>query len=294
MPISKYLDPKNDIAFKRIFGQEKNKAILIHFLNDVLEKKGEEEIKDVTFLSPFQDPELFSKKQSIVDVLCKDEKGVQYIVEMQVARAKGFEKRAQYYAAKAYVSQMVKGGDYEFLKEVIFLAITDFVMFEQKEDYKTVHVILDQNDYIRELKDFSFTFIELPKFKKKKEDLSSIEDKWCFFFKTSEETDEKDLQSIIGSDEIIKEAYEELDRYNWSTEDLQLYESEKKREWDEKAVEAYKLEEAEKKGAKKKLTEVARNMLSQNLSINVISQVTGFTEEEIQALNVEEEEKQKR
>ena len=88
--LNKFLDPKNDIAFKKVFGSEKNKDILIHFINDMLCLKGEEEIEEVEFLSPIQDPEIAYKKQSIVDVLCRDKAGVQIIVEMQVAPTKGF------------------------------------------------------------------------------------------------------------------------------------------------------------------------------------------------------------
>ncbi|WCR59056.1 MAG: hypothetical protein PG978_000470 [Wolbachia endosymbiont of Ctenocephalides felis wCfeF] len=78
------------------------------------------------------DPEIASDKQSIVDVLCRDENGVQVIVEMQVAKTKGFEKRAQYYAAKAYSRQANKGDQYEDLKEIIFIAIADCILFPDK------------------------------------------------------------------------------------------------------------------------------------------------------------------
>ena len=115
MPIAKFLDPKNDFAFKRIFGTERNKDILVHFLNDMLTFRGNSKIIDVQFLKPSQDPDIVSRKQSIVDVLCIDEEGRQHIVEMQVARTKGFEKRAQYYAARAYAGQMQPGQDYEDL-----------------------------------------------------------------------------------------------------------------------------------------------------------------------------------
>src|SRR5262245_672316 len=144
MTAAKFLDPKNDYAFKTIFGTEKNKDILIHFLNDILAFPEGKKIKNVTFLKPIQDPEAVAKKKSIVDVLCSDEKGIQYIVEMQVARTVGFAKRAQYYAARAYSNQMNNGDSYHHLKEVIFLAITDFVMFPDKEPYKSDHVILDK------------------------------------------------------------------------------------------------------------------------------------------------------
>ncbi len=116
MALSKFLDPKNNFAFRRIFGTEKNKDILIHFLNDVLGLTGEAEIKDVQFLSPIRNPEIATKKESIVDVLCRDSKGIQTIVEMQVARTTGFEKRAQYYAAGAYFSQAGVGDQYQNLK----------------------------------------------------------------------------------------------------------------------------------------------------------------------------------
>jgi len=159
--LSKFLDPKNDVAFKKIFGTEKNKEILIHFLNDMLTFQGNRAIKDVTFLKTIQDPETAANKTSIVDILCKDKKGNQYIVEMQVAKEKGFEKRAQYYASKAYISQTHIGGKYHDLKEIIFLAISDFIMFPKKEGFKSDHVILDKKSYENDLKDFSFTFLSI-------------------------------------------------------------------------------------------------------------------------------------
>ncbi len=81
MAISKFLDPKCDLTFKRIFGTEKNKNILIHFLNDILEFHGESAIQEVEFLSTIMNPEIASDKQSIVDVLCKDSQGNRYIAE---------------------------------------------------------------------------------------------------------------------------------------------------------------------------------------------------------------------
>ncbi|WP_374698304.1 PD-(D/E)XK nuclease family transposase [Wolbachia endosymbiont (group B) of Limnophora tigrina] len=82
MAISKFLDPKNDFAFRRIFGSVNNKDILIHFLNDMLGLTGVDQIEDVSFLSPIQAPDIASQKQSIVDVLCTDSAGTQLIIEM--------------------------------------------------------------------------------------------------------------------------------------------------------------------------------------------------------------------
>ena len=175
---------------------------------------------EVTFLKTVQDPEIASKKQSIVDVLCVDEHGKKYIVEMQVARTTGFEKRAQYYAAKAYVEQLNQSEAYENLKEIIFLAITDFVMFADKQNYKSDHVILDRDSYEQNLKDFSFTFVELPKFHLSIDQLNTMTEKWCYFFKHADATKERDLDQITGSDTIIKRAYEELNQFSWNEEEL--------------------------------------------------------------------------
>jgi predicted transposase/invertase (TIGR01784 family) len=226
--LGKFLDPKNDVAFKRIFGNEKNQDILIHFLNDVLVFQKNRPICKITLLKTILDPDIASLKTSIVDILCEDDEGSRYIVEMQVANTSGFEKRAQYYAAKAYCSQTSVGGKYENLKEVIFLAIADYKMFPKKKDYKSDHVILDKKTQEQNLKDFSFTFIELPKFTKTIEELSTLEDKWCYFFKHAEETSPEDLKKLIGNDQIIERVYQELDRFYWNKEELQAYEGAEK------------------------------------------------------------------
>ena len=101
----------------------------------------------------------------------------------QVAKTTGFEKRAQYYAAKAYSSQADVGDQYHDLKGVIFIAIADFILFPNKLAYKSDHVTFDKITFEHDLKDFSFTFIELPKFNKTKEDqLENIVEKMDLFF----------------------------------------------------------------------------------------------------------------
>ena len=293
MAITKFLDPKNDVAFHRIFGSEKNKDILIHFINDVLELKDGDRIREVTFLSPIQIPEIAAKKQSIVDVLCKDENGVQLIIEMQVSPQEGFEKRAQYYAAKAYSRQLNKGKEegcrYIDLKAVIFIAISDNIIFKDKIFYKSDHIILDKESYAHDLKDFSFTFIELPKFKITDIDLlTNIIEKWCYFFKNANKTSEADLRKLIGSDNVIERAYEELNQFNWTEEELLTYEQETKRIMDNKAAEDYMLKQAEEKGEAKgreegKL-EIARAMLMDGDLVEKIARITGLSIAEIESL----------
>jgi predicted transposase/invertase (TIGR01784 family) len=297
MSITKFLDPKNDVAFRRIFGSEKNKDILIHFINDILELKDRDKIKEITFLPTIAVPEIAAKKQSVVDVLCKDENGVQLIIEMQVAPQEGFEKRAQYYAAKAYSRQLNKGkkegARYIDLKAVIFIAISDNIIFKDKIFYKSDHIILDKESYSHDLKDFSFTFIELPKFKITDINLlTNIVEKWCFFFKNADKTSEADLRKLIGSDNVIERAYEELNQFNWTEDELLTYEQETKRIMDNQAAEDYKINQikqqivkAEEKGkAEGKVErdiEIAKNLLSQNIDINTISTATGLSVKEI-------------
>jgi predicted transposase/invertase (TIGR01784 family) len=280
MSISKYLDPKNDFAFKKIFGTEKHKDILIHFINDMLGFVGENQIKEVSFLKTSQDPDVAAKKQSIVDVLCVDALGRQYIVEMQVAKSTGFEKRAQYYAAKAYVSQMNSGDAYANLKEIIFLAITDFIMFPDKSHYKSDHVILDKDTHDHELKDFYFSFLELPKFNKTIDRLDSVVDKWAYFFKHASETSEEDVEKLAGHDIVIRQAYEALNQYGWSDIERNTYEQLKKSDMDARAIEQFKLEEA----VNNALFEVAKRMSLQGDSIEKISQITGLSVADIKQL----------
>ena len=297
MALSKFLDPKNDIAFKRVFGSENHKDILIHFINDILELKDNQQIESVEFLSPIQDPEIAYKKQSLIDVLCRDKNGVQIIVEMQVAPTKGFEKRAQYYAAKAYSRQLNSGsgedGRYENLKEVIFIAIADCIIFKDKAEYKSDHVILDKNSYEHDLQDFSFTFIELPKFTKDKiSELETIIEKWCYFFKYAANTSEEDLKKLIGSDLVINQAYEALNQFNWTEQELIAYEQELKRIRDNRAAEDYLIEKGKtegielgiEKGKAERDIEIAKNMLSKNYPISDISAMTGLSIYEINRL----------
>lgn len=311
MTESKFLSPRNDAAFRRTFGSERYKHVLILFLNDILGFEGDSCIREVTYLPTIQDPEIAAKKTSIVDVLCKDGKGVQYIIEMQVAGDKGFEKRALYYASKAYVRQLDKGEkQYENLKEVIFIAITNYVVFPDKEAYKSDHVILDKETKENDLKDIAFTFIELPKYTKdKSEKLNNRIEQWCRFFKHGDNTTEEEVEQIV--DPEVKEAYDAVNRFNWTEEELITYEAVIKREMDyisqintaeakgreEGRQEGIEIGEArgeargreeEKLKAESKLREeklkIAQEMLKNSIDINLISQITKLSPTQIKEL----------
>ena len=131
--LNKFLDPKNDLAFKRIFGSERNKDILIHFLNDLFGNTVNP-IEEVKFLKTTQDPEVAAQRASIVDVLCHDANGDYFIIEMQVDSEPGFEKWAQFYAARTYIEQRERGVEYKDLKQVTFLAITKEILFPGEKE----------------------------------------------------------------------------------------------------------------------------------------------------------------
>jgi len=274
--LSKFLNPKNDLAFKRIFGAERNKDILIHFLNDIFGRTTNP-IEEVTFLKLSQDPEIAALRVSIVDVLCKDAEGNRFIVEMQINNEKGFEKRAQYYAAKAYTEQRGQGIEFADLKEITFLAITDFSLFPEKKEYLSHHVVLDKQTFERNLKDFSFSFLELPKFKKTKDQLTTMTEKWAYFFKKADTTDEKDLPLIVGMDTILQKAYDELNRFSWTVEERRAYDSVDMKQAADRAV----LQAAELKGEAKKTIEIAKKLLAQKVAIQTIATATGLSEVDI-------------
>lgn len=282
--VFKYLDPKNDVAFKKIFGTEKNKDILIHFLNDMITFKENSPIVSVTFLKTTQDPETAAKKTSIVDILCQDEKGNHYIVEMQVAKEKGFEKRAQYYASKAYISQVSNGGAYHDLKEVIFLAIADFIMFPQKSAYKSDHVILDNQSYENDLKGFSFTFLELPKFNKDIDHLSNMTEKWAYFFKYVDSASHKDMRKLTCNDEIMEKAHEELDRVSWNDAELLTYDQAEKYEGAYRASMEQKFDEGRIEGKLEVRMNIARNLIQGKVDLSVIATATGLSIDQINNL----------
>ena len=273
----KFLAPKNDLAFKRVFGTERNRDILIHFVNDIFDLS-KNPVEEVTFLETNQNPRIAAERSSSVDILCRDHKGNRFIVEMQVAYDSSFEKRAQYYAAKTYIEQRDRGIEYKDLKQVTFLAITNFTIFSQKQGYLSHHHILDTRTSERDLKDFSFSFLQLPQFNKTKDELKTILDKWAYFFKHVDETKEEDLDQIIGQDLILRRAYEELNRFSWSKGDLRTYDSV------DMKTSADKTRYEDGIGDGKK--EVAKKLLERGVSPKDIMDITGLSPEEIESLQV--------
>ena len=179
----KFIDPRIDFAFKKIFGSESTKDLLVSFLESLLQLEGDKRIADLTILDPFQAPRIREMKYSILDVKCRDHRGVSYIVEMQVQKVAAFLKRIQYNAAKAYAHQIERGEEYPRLNQVIAITITDFVLFDGFQHCVSRHEsreTITGHSYLQEILHF---FVELPKFIKPLEELDDILDKWIYFIK---------------------------------------------------------------------------------------------------------------
>ncbi len=307
MALSKFLDLKFDLIFKKIFGTEKNKKILISFLNDILGFTEINAIQEVKFLSAVIDPEIASDKQSIVDVFCKDATGTRCIIEMQLAINKGFEN-AQLYAVRAYSRQLDKSGNYIDLKKVFFIAISNYNLLSEEVDYISNHNVHDIKTNGHYLKDFQFIFIELLEFSKSKvEQLINIVEHWRFFFKNAEDTTETDLKKIAKKVLITKLTYGGLDEFRWNEEDLIAYEERVMNLQKEKAILEYRLDLATEKcreegvkigkkrgikvgaekgreeGMKKAKIAVAKNSLKAGMSIGVIAETIGLSVDKIKS-----------
>ncbi|MDR0445413.1 MAG: Rpn family recombination-promoting nuclease/putative transposase [Puniceicoccales bacterium] len=218
----RFLDPKNDLTFKRLFGTEQNKEILIAFLNDIFAGV-HEPLVEVEFLKTIQDPEIAIMRQSIVDVLCRDAEGKQYIIEMQCALDSSFLKRACYYASRAYVSQVTSGKPFSQLKQVIFLAIFKDQLFPRKGAYLSHHKIQDIHTGECDIDAFSFSFLELGKIDKSFNECQDMIEKWAYFFQHASETDSDSLEEIIQNYPVLGNAYNALGEWGYDNAELLEY-----------------------------------------------------------------------
>ncbi len=265
----RFADIKNDVAFRKIFGNRKKTHILISFLNAVLQLEGKQRLVSVKLEDPYQFPRVAGEKSSILDVRATDGDNRQFVIEMQVTEPKSFDKRVQYYASRDYSMQIDKGENYKSLKPTVFIGILDFNYFKGK-DYLSYHSLLDEKTYEHKLKDLRFAFIELRKFKKSAKELGSLIDKWTFFLKNSEKLEViPDNVDDLG----LKEAYLDADRHNWSKEELKAYDNESIAEQDARGV----LELAEERAAAKGKAEgTAELVISAHERGNTAEQISIF------------------
>ena len=270
--IMKFVDIKNDIAFRKIFGNENKKEILISFLNAVLELPKGKKIKRFEIKNPYQLPEIKDLKSSILDIRATDERNISYIVEMQVEELDGFDKRVQYYTAKQYSSQINKGDEYPKLNQVIFIGILDFVFFEDDNDYITRHRTVNVKTQKNSLNGMEFNFIELPKFNKELKNIKTLVDKWIYFIKNATNLD---VIPADVKDEGLIHAYEDADKHNWTKEELEAYHYAEMRRQDEKG----KTTVAIRKAVDQEKIEIVKKGIKAGYSNEIIRTMTGLTDE---------------
>ena len=289
----RFADPKNDLAFKKIFGNQKHKNILISFLNSVLDFQGGYLIADVTLVNSYQIPEL---KETILDIKATNKNGNEFIVEMQKKDLGDFTKRSLYYTSKAYVSQLSKGNDYTVLKKVYFIGILNFNIFESKS-YISRHLIINTETNTQDLSDFEFSFIELPKFQKQLDELTSLLDKWIYFIKNA--SDLTVIPEQYKQIEELEDAFDIATQTTWDKKELEVYDYISLREFDElnalRTAERKGMEKGMEKGIQKGMEQgvekgrteekisIAKNLLD-ILDNQTISLKTGLSEELIETL----------
>jgi len=282
----RYLDPTNDVAFKKIFG---DKAKMKDFLNAILHLPDGAKIAELSFIPTEEVPEVGQGKRSIFDLRCRDERGKTYIVEMENRQEAHFLERAQFYGSHTYVSQLSVGKLHTELLPVIVVAISKRKLFPKELSYISHHTTRDKQTNQQHLCALSYVFIELPKFKKKAEELRTIEDFWIFFLSKSEQM--KEPPETID-DKFVLDAYKAIEQFNWSKEEYDAYlrarllveaeEStleESHQEGIRKGIEKGKIE-----GEELKAREIAIEMLREGLEIGLISRITGLSEKEVKRL----------
>ena len=188
----RFISPKVDFAFKKIFGSEQSTEILISFLNAIV-YGGEKTIESLTIINPYNPGQIATLKETYLDVKAVLVDGSSVVIEMQVGRMSAFSKRIIYNLSKAYVNQLKIADNYPKLRPAIAVTIVDFVLFKDKkaEEVISKFVFQEQTKKIEypdaELQLF---FVELPKLKKELAELSSLSDKWIYFLKEAAQLEE--------------------------------------------------------------------------------------------------------
>jgi predicted transposase/invertase (TIGR01784 family) len=282
----KYMNPFNDHAFKVIFGCEKNKSLLIDFLNNLL--KGEREIVDVQYLDKEQILEQEKRRSAVYDIYCKDKNGDYFIVEMQNSFQDNFVKRMVYYSAFSIAKQGKPGSGWDYdIKAVYNIAFLNFKDSRIGDELVT-KTSLRNNKTGEQLTDaLNLIFIQLPLFNKTVEQCENFFDRWIYVLKNMYvlENLPKSFQC-----EAFKKLKEVSDVSKLDSTELSRYERAQRDYWDLTNI----LNSAEKKGIKKgeakgkteeKLS-IARNMKMKHYPVEDISEMTGLSIEEINAISL--------
>ncbi len=217
----RYLDPKNDLTFKKVFGEHPD--LVVSFLNAMLPfENEEEEIQTVEYLTPELVPENLLGKNSIVDVRCQDGRGRQFIVEMQMLWTSAYKQPVLFNASKAYVRQIEKGRTYDFLQPVYSLSLLNDTFSEGEEYYHDFRIVEMEGTH-EVIEGLRFVFVELPKFQAKTFGQKRMQVLWLRYLTEIDENTEE-VSSDLLSEQAIRKAVEQLEESAFSEDQMYLYE----------------------------------------------------------------------
>jgi predicted transposase/invertase (TIGR01784 family) len=223
--MSRYLDPKNDLTFKCVFGQHAH--LCKSLLNSMLPLEEDRQIVSLRYAPPEPVPEIPALKDSIVDVSCTDNQGRRFIVEMQMHWTESFKSRVLLNASKAYVKQLDSGEDYRLLQPVYALNFVNEIFepetAEHYHDYKIVNI----NDSSRQIEGLELIFIELPKYRPTGRAEKRLYDLWLKFL-TAIKNDTEEVPAELYEEALTSEALQYLERNAYSKGQLETYD----RYWD--------------------------------------------------------------
>ena len=283
--IIKYLDPKANLTFKKIFGN--HPARLISLLNALLPLSEEEQIHEIEYLPTELVPEINSYRYAIANILCTDAKSNKFCVVIRIEWSNFFEQRVQFQASELYVNPAIKQKKYFAQYPTYSLnLINDTFKYDTPEFIHNYRIVYDKDTH-QVIEGLHFTFIELPKFMP-----HSVADKrmmvlWLRFL-TEIDEDTQEIPSELLKDPEIGKAIEELEIFDFTDVELRVYD----KFWDSVSVERTLLDDSYQKGLEEgrkeaelnKVLQIARNLLNLGLSISEIIEVTDLAQEQIEHL----------
>ena len=274
--MSKFINPYTDFGFKKLFGEEGNKDLLIDFLNQLL--PAHHQIAEISFRNPESLADLSAERKAIFDIHCKAASGERFIVEMQKAKVKYFKDRSLFYVTFP-IREQAQQGDWNFkLDAIYFVAILDFEYDEAEEKRKFRRdVSLKDQDGDLFFDKLNFKFLQMPLFKKQEHELESKFDKWCYFLKNLENFNH--IPTILN-EPIFQKAFNTAALANLTLEQRDRYEQSLIQYRDLKSVLDTAIEEAEDNLK----VDIARKMLANNEPIDKIIAYTGLNVSQIDAL----------
>lgn len=273
----KYLDPKADLTFKKIFAGHPD--LLISLLNALLPLKRNQQIKSIEYLPTELVPVDPLHKDTIVDVRCRDVEGRQFVVEMQMAWTDAFKQRVLFNASKAYVSQAEMGCKYEDLQPVYSLNLVNEIFEKDMKEYKHNYHIVHDKRTKKVIEGLCFTFIELPKFHPHTMKEKRMTVLWLRFLTEINDKTQEVPAELLESPEISK-ALEEVKISAFTAEELRAYD----KFWDRVSSEKTLIEGRYDEGKQDKALEIAQNLKSAGMDVDTICKMTGLSKEEIEEL----------